>query len=90
LANSLLAYIAVVNLLTIFLMRVDKQKAMNNQYRLPERTFFLLSLLGGAIGTYIGMKLFRHKTKHAKFTVGIPFLILVNIAMFIYGFMNLA
>ena len=88
--NSLLAYITVVNLLTIFLMRVDKQKAMNNQYRLPERTFFLLSLLGGAIGTYIGMKLFRHKTKHAKFTVGIPFLILVNIAMFIYGFMNLA
>lgn len=84
--ESILAYIAAVNLLTLFLMRVDKQKAIKNQFRIPERTFFLLSLLGGAIGTYIGMKAFRHKTKHGRFTIGIPILIIVNLAAFIYVF----
>ena len=84
--GSILAYIAAVNLLTLFLMRVDKQKAMKKQFRIPERTFFLLSLLGGATGTYVGMKTFRHKTKHGKFTVGIPVLIVLNLAAFIYAF----
>ncbi|MHA6252066.1 DUF1294 domain-containing protein [Oceanobacillus sp. CAU 1775] len=87
--NSLFAYIAVVNIITFYLMRIDKQKAIKNQFRIPERTFFLLSILGGAIGTYIGMKLFRHKTKHARFTVGIPILIVLNIGLFIYAFYNM-
>lgn len=88
--GSILAYIAAVNLLTLFLMRVDKQKAIKNQFRIPERTFFLLSLLGGAIGTYIGMKIFRHKTKHGRFTIGIPILIIVNLATFIYAFVSMS
>ena len=87
--NSLFAYIAVVNIITFYLMRVDKQKAIKNQFRIPERTFFLLSILGGALGTYIGMKIFRHKTKHASFTIGMPILILLNLGLFIYVFYNL-
>ncbi|WP_405100677.1 DUF1294 domain-containing protein [Oceanobacillus sp. FSL H7-0719] len=88
--SSILAYIAAVNLLTLFLMRVDKQKAIKNQFRIPERTFFLLSFLGGAIGTYIGMKIFRHKTKHGKFTIGIPLLIVFNLAAFTYVFIYMS
>ena len=71
-------------------MRIDKQKAIKEQFRIPERTFFLLSFLGGALGTYIGMQLFRHKTKHTSFTIGIPVLIIWNIIAFIYLFSNMS
>ena len=80
----LMPYILTVNVITLILMRIDKQKAIKKQFRIPERTFFLLSFLGGAIGTYIGMKTFRHKTKHRSFTIGIPILIIWNLAAFIY------
>lgn len=88
--NSILFYALAVNIFTLFLMRVDKQKAIKGQFRIPERTFFLLSFLGGAIGTYIGMQLFRHKTQHSKFTVGIPILIIWNALAFIYVLSNMA
>ena len=81
----IMPYILTVNVITFILMRIDKQKAIKKQFRIPERTFFMLSFLGGAIGTYIGMKAFRHKTKHRGFTIGIPLLILWNLAAFIYG-----
>lgn len=84
--QSILLYILVVNILTYILMWLDKQKARKNQYRIPERTFFLLSILGGAVGTLIGMRTFRHKTKHPRFTVGIPILIVLNIVLFSYLF----
>ncbi|RDW21606.1 DUF1294 domain-containing protein [Oceanobacillus chungangensis] len=82
--DQLLAYLLLVNVIEFFLMRVDKQKAIKGQYRIPERTFWLLALLGGAIGAYSGMKLFRHKTKHRSFTIGMPILIIINIALFGY------
>ncbi|GGN58335.1 MULTISPECIES: DUF1294 domain-containing protein [Oceanobacillus] len=88
--DSMLVYVLVVNIFTLFLMRIDKQKAIKQQFRIPERTFFLLSFLGGALGTYIGMQLFRHKTKHASFTVGIPVLIIWNAGAFIYLFVNMS
>lgn len=88
--DSMLVYVLVVNIFTFFLMRIDKQKAIKQQFRIPERTFFLLSFLGGALGTYIGMQLFRHKTKHASFTVGIPVLIIWNAGAFIYLFVNMS
>lgn len=88
--ESIYAYIIVVNIFTVILMRIDKQKAIKNQFRIPERTFFLLSILGGAIGTYIGMKAYRHKTQHAKFTIGIPILIIWNLVAFIYVVLNMS
>jgi uncharacterized membrane protein YsdA (DUF1294 family) len=84
--ESWIVYFLVVNLFTLFLMRVDKQKARKEQFRIPERTFFLLSILGGAFGTYLGMHLFRHKTKHKRFKIGIPLLIIWNIVGWIYLF----
>lgn len=84
--NSLILYILGVNAITFLLMRIDKQKAVKDQYRIPERTFWLLSILGGAIGSYAGMKMFHHKTKHPSFTIGMPLLIVVNIIQFAYLF----
>ena len=65
-------------------MKYDKVKAINNQYRVNEKTLFLIALILGGIGIYIGMYLFRHKTKHVKFTVGIPLIIILNILTIYY------
>lgn len=69
-------------------MGIDKQKAIKHQYRIPERTFWLLSLIGGAIGSLVGMSLFRHKTKHHTFVIGMPVLIIVQLLLPLYFFMS--
>ena len=81
---GLVIYFFIINLFEIFLMKYYKVKAINNQYRVNERTLFLIALILGGIGIYIGMYLFRHKTKHVKFTVGIPLIIILNILTIYY------
>ena len=81
---GLVIYILIINLFAIFLMKYDKVKAINNQYRISEKTIFLIALILGGVGIYIGMYLFRHKTKHVKFTVGIPLIIILNILTIYY------
>ena len=81
---GLVIYFFIINLFAIFLMKYDKVKAINNQYRVSEKTLFLIALILGGIGRYIGMYLFRHKTKHVKFTVGIPLIIILNILTIYY------
>lgn len=65
-------------------MYIDKNKAKKGNYRISEKTIFIIALLLGAIGVYIGMYKFRHKTKHLSFTVGIPVCIVVNILTVYY------
>ncbi len=60
-------------------MGLDKSKAKRHAWRIPERTLFLASLLGGSIGTWAGMYLFRHKTKHWYFVVGMPAILVMQI-----------
>ena len=62
----------------------DKCRARKNRWRIPERTLLLLAGIGGSVGALLGMLLFRHKTKHAKFFIGIPFILLVHLAVVIY------
>lgn len=81
---GLVIYFFIINLFAIFLMKYDKVKAINNQFRVSEKTLFLIALILGGIGIYIGMYLFRHKTKHVKFTVGIPLIIILNILTIYY------
>lgn len=81
---GLVIYFFIINLFAIFLMKYDKVKAINNQYRVSEKTLFLIALILGGAGIYIGMYLFRHKTKHVKFTVGIPLIIILNILTIYY------
>ncbi|MEK4305009.1 DUF1294 domain-containing protein [Oceanobacillus sp. FSL K6-0251] len=81
--SSWLLYILIANTIGFYLMFKDKQKAKQRAYRIPERTFWLLAILGGSAGVYIGMQTFRHKTKHKSFTIGIPVFIAINIISFI-------
>lgn len=75
-------YFLIISFVTFFLMYIDKQKAINHEWRIPEATLMTLSLIGGSIGTYLGMYTFRHKTKHPKFTIGVPICIILNILLY--------
>ena len=74
-----LFYITLINLLGLTLMYIDKIKAINNEWRISENTLMLVSILGGSIGSYLGMRFFRHKTKHIKFLLGIPLIIFIQL-----------
>lgn len=78
----LLGYVLVLNLTGFIRMGLDKRRARKKQRRTPERSLFVLALLGGAAGIGMGMKRFRHKTQKAKFRFGIPLLLVVNILMY--------
>lgn len=82
--------ILLINLIGYILIWYDKRSAKRDGWRIPEKRFFRLAFFGGAIGIYLGMKKFRHKTKHNKFIYGIPVLILSNIGLFylIYSYIN--
>ena len=65
-------------------MYLDKYFAKNNMYRISENNLFLIAIIGGSIGSIIGMYKFRHKTKHRQFTTGLPFIIFIQIMILIY------
>ena len=66
------------NLIVFLVYGADKRFAVKNKQRIPEKTLMLLALFFGATGAYIGMRVFRHKTLHKKFSVGIPLLMILN------------
>ena len=73
-------YLAIVNVIGFFLMQYDKHLAKNRRRRVSERRIFVYAALGGAAGVWLGMLAFRHKTKHWKFLLGVPALLVVNAA----------
>lgn len=77
--------LAILNGIGFVMMWLDKAKAQKQKWRIPERNFFLISLLGGSIGCWVGMYVFHHKTQHSKFTVGIPMILLAQIALLLYA-----
>lgn len=78
-----------LNLFGYLLIWFDKRRSKRDGWRIPEKRFFKLAFFGGAIGIYLGMNRFRHKTKHNKFVYGIPILILLNIGAFYIIFLYL-
>ena len=80
----LLVWLAVINLLTFIVYGADKRRARKGKWRVPEKTLFLLPLLGGSVGALLGMKAFRHKTKHWYFVWGIPAILLAQIALAVW------
>ena len=74
--TALFLYLAVINLILFFTMGADKSRARRHMRRVPERTLFTLCLLGGGLGGVLGMRLFRHKTRHTKFVIGFPLILL--------------
>ena len=80
----LLWYLAAVNVVTFTVYGIDKSKARRGAWRIPEKTLFLLPLLGGSIGALLGMRVFHHKTKHWYFVWGIPAILLAQIALAVW------
>jgi len=78
-----LYYILAINLYGIFVMYSDKNKSQKGKWRTPENTLFIIAFAFGALGIFIGMRLFRHKTKHNKFVIGIPAILIVQIFIFL-------
>lgn len=80
----ILIYFAVINLISILINCIDKIKAKHNRWRISERMLWLTAIIGGASGTYITMKVIRHKTKHRSFMIGMPVLVLIQLALIVY------
>lgn len=72
-------YLIAVNAVGFFLMHADKERAKKHRWRIPERTLFAVSLLGGSAGAWAGMYVFRHKTRHWYFVAGIPAILVIQI-----------
>lgn len=75
----LIPYLLLINVIAFLLMLVDKYKAKKNLWRIPEATLMGVAAIGGSLGALIGMYLVRHKTRHPKFTVGIPLLLIIQV-----------
>lgn len=80
----ILLYLLIINAIGFLLMLVDKLKAQKNLWRIPEATLMTAAALGGSIGAIAGMYTFRHKTKHLKFTLGIPLILIAQIALAVW------
>ena len=80
----ILLYLLLINAVGFILMLVDKFKARKNLWRIPEATLMTVAALGGSIGSLLGMYTVRHKTKHVKFTVGIPAILILQIALVLF------
>lgn len=78
---AVIIWLCVANLGALILFGVDKKRAKEGRWRIPEKTLFLSAILGGSIGAILGMHLFRHKTKHWYFRYGLPAILLVQIGL---------
>lgn len=80
------AYLIIINAAGFLFMLIDKRKAQKDLWRIPERTLLRIALFGGSFGTLLGMNLFRHKTKHDKFRIGVPLILSVQILLAVFIF----
>ncbi len=76
-------YFVLVNLIAFIMYGVDKKKAIKHKWRIPEHDLILVAVLGGSIGAILGMKAFRHKTKHPKFFIGVPAILIVQLILLV-------
>ena len=81
LIKLLCIYLLIVNALGLLLMLADKIKAKKNRWRIPEATLFLVAAIGGSFGSLLGMYMFRHKTKHFSFILGMPLILALQIVL---------
>lgn len=74
-------YLIIISIVGWVLPIVDKKRAKNNEWRVMERTLFIVSALGGSLAMYLSMKKYRHKTKHKRFMIGIPVIMIVQLVI---------
>ena len=86
--RTVILYLVVINIVTFFVYGLDKWKARRAKWRIREAALLTLAVLGGSVGAWLGMNVWRHKTKHAKFKYGIPIIIILQIAIGLFLFFN--
>ena len=82
--SNIIIYFVFINLIGFFVMWLDKRKAKKGGWRIPEKTLFIITGLGGGIGTTAGMYVFRHKTKKIQFVIGFPLITILEIITVIW------
>ncbi len=87
-SKLLIVYVAAVNVVAFVVYGVDKYKAQKAKWRIRESTLLLLAAIGGSAGAWLGMKIWHHKTRHAKFRYGVPAILLIQLAVVFYCLWN--
>lgn len=82
--QNIIIYFIIINIVGFLAMYIDKQQAKKGKWRIPEKTLFIITALGGGIGTIAGMYTFRHKTQKVAFVVGFPAITILEIICIIY------
>ncbi len=82
--NYIILYLVLINLTAFALMGIDKRRAVRHAWRISEKTLFLSALLGGSLGALLGMRAFRHKTRHWYFVYGIPAILMLQLGLAFY------
>ena len=77
-------YLLIINAVAFIVYGIDKLKARKGRWRIPEATLLLLAIVGGSIGSWLGMKVWHHKTMHRKFQYGLPAILLLQLALAVY------
>ena len=82
--KNFIIYLIIINIIGFLIMWIDKRKAIKGNWRIPEKTLFIITSLGGGIGTIAGMYTFRHKTQKIAFVIGFPVITILEIIAIIY------
>lgn len=83
LLKILTVWLIVINLVGFIQMYADKRRARKDKWRIPEKQLFLVAFIGGSVGSILGMQVFRHKTKHKSFVIGMPAILVLQIIVVI-------
>ncbi len=79
--KALLIYFLSITIITFVAYGIDKLRAKHDKWRISESTLIWFAIVGGSVGALLGMQIFRHKTQHAKFTYGIPFILILQLTL---------
>lgn len=84
----ILSYLLIINAIAFSLYGIDKKRAKRKEFRIPEKTLLWVARIGGGIGSWLGIKLFRHKTKHTRFRIVVPLWTIIWTAALIVAFFH--
>lgn len=82
--QTIIIYIIAINVVTFIAYGIDKLRAKQNKWRIPEATLLFLAVIGGSIGAWVGMKVWHHKTMHRKFKFGVPVILILQFAIVVW------
>lgn len=86
--NLIVCSLIGLNTITFVVYGIDKHKSRNAKWRIPEATLLMLAVVGGSVGAWLGMKAWRHKTRHKKFRYGVPAILLLHVVTLVFLYVN--